>query len=331
MDIEARIQWIFSKLATELAFDLGRLKVEYKDAFPEIFENENKTINILHLSDLDIGKKSSSRRMARVRQFIRHLLEELGDTSTIVPVITGNLMENPSEKHINQIRSFWNFLAELGTEEPLFVLGENDVKKDGDINENYRNSVGFPVTKIIWYDEEKLGLICIDSVMKGKLERGSIVLDQLSDIEYEIERKNNFEDYKLVMLLHHHPISHESKGNTTQAFYEKIVGAPFTNIEALEGSDTLLSFVKEHSISAILHGKGHIPLISKTGQNVSVVGCGRTIGNTSQADGSVYFSINLLSMNEATDKISARLLAYRKPGSGLIESKWHEIIFRGLI
>jgi 3',5'-cyclic AMP phosphodiesterase CpdA len=216
-------------------------------------------------------------------------------------------------------------------EEPLFVLGENDVRKDGHLNESYRNAVGFPVTKVIWYDKEKLGLICIDSVMNGKLERGSIDVDQLSDIEYEIERKNNFEDYKLVMILHHHPISHMSQDKATQSFYEKIIGAPVTNIEALEGSAILLDFVKQHSVSAILHGKGHIPQISKIGKNVSVVGCGSSIGNTSQADGSVYFSINLLSINEATHKISARLLANRKPGNGLTESKWHEIIFRGLI
>lgn len=330
MDIEARVQWIFSKLATELAFDLGRLKFEYKDSFPEIFEHENKTINILHLSDLDIGNNFSNRRMSRVRQFIRHLVEELGDRSKIVPIITGNLMDNPGEKHINQIRSFWNFLSELGTEEPLFVLGKNDVRKDGNLNENYRNAVGFPVTKVIWYNEEKLGLICVDSVMRGKLERGSINVNQLADIEYEIERKNNFEDYKLVMLLHHHPVTHPQQDDITQAFYDKIIGAPLESIEALDGSKLLLDFVKQHSISAILHGQGHIPRISKVGQNVSVVGCGSSIGKISQSDGSVYFSVNLLSINEATQKISARLLAYRKPESGLTESRWHEIIFRAL-
>jgi len=128
IDIEARLQWTFSKLFSDPLFDLGRLKVEYKNEFPEVFENEDKIVNIIHLSDLGIGNDNSSFRMARVQQNIRELVEELGQVSKIVPVITGDFMDNPSEKHINKVASFWEFLRGMGTEEPLLVFGNHDVR-----------------------------------------------------------------------------------------------------------------------------------------------------------------------------------------------------------
>lgn len=331
IDIEARVQWVFSKLFSELSFDLGRFKADYKRAFPEVFENEHKAVNILHLSDLYIGRKDSSHRMLRVQDFIRHLVEDLGETSKIIPVITGNFMDNPSEKHINQVRSFWEFLSGMGTEKPLLVFGNNDVRKDGNINESYRNAVGFQNTKVTWYEDEKLAVISVNTVVHGNLLRGAIGKEQLEAIEYEIERRKDSDDYKFVMILHHLPISYEQQDRAMQPFYEKIIGEPLVCVDAIEGSDLLMSFVKKHPTSVLLHGHQQAPLMNQTEQNVPVVGCGRSTGFRSKTDGSVYFSINIISINPVINKISSRLLAIRKPENGLVESKRHEVLFRALV
>ncbi len=327
IDIEARVQWVFSKLFTDLVFDLGRMKVEYKIAFPEVFEHENNAVNILHLSDMQIGSMSSNQKLSRFRQFIWQLVEELHGSSKIVPVITGNLMDSPSEKHLGLVRSFWEFLSGLGVEEPLFVLGNKDVRRDGNINESYRTAVGFPITKVIWFDDEKLGLVCINSVMNGNPQYGSIDQQQLDEIKYELERKKNYKDYNLVLLLHH-PVIHQQEDKVNFSFYEKITGEPFSSSEVIKGAEKLLDFSQQNSITAILHGYRHFPLIGKTKQSIPVVGCGSSIGRLSKTDGSVYFSVNIISINQATRKFSARLLAYRKPGGGLTGYKCHEIVFR---
>ena len=331
IDIEARVQWVFAKLFSEMSFDLGRFEAEYKQAFPEIFENENKTVNILHLSDLYIGHKDSSHRILRVQHFISHLVEALGETSKIIPIITGNLMDNPSEKHINQVRSFWEFLSGMGTENPLLVFGNNDVRKDGNINESYRNAVGFQNTKVTWYEQEKLAIISLNTVVHGNLPQGAIGEEQLEAIEYEIKRRKDSDDYKFVMILHHLPIRYEQQDYTMQLFYEKIIGEPLAGVDAIVGADLLMGFVKKLSISVLLHGHQQAPLISQTEQNIPVVGCGRSIGIRSKTDGSVYFSINIITINPMTNKISSRLLAIRKPENGLVESKRHEVLFRALV
>ncbi len=331
IDIEARVQWIFSKLFSGLTFDLGNLKLEYKREFPEAFENENKTINILHLSDLYIGNVEANLRISRLQQFIRCLVEELGETSKIIPVITGNFMKNPSEKHINKVRYFWEFLSGMGTEEPLLVFGNNDVRKDGNINENYRTAVGFQNNKVTWYEVEKIAIVSLNTVLHGNLEHGAIGEEQLEAIEYEIERKKDSDDYKFVILMHHLPISYQDQDQAIQPFYKKIAGESFVCTEAVEGADLLFDFANKHSITVLLHGHQQIPLVSQTELNVPVVGCGRTIGIKSQFDGSVYFSINIISVNGFNHMISSRLLAIRKPEAGFVEAKRHEVIFRSLI
>ena len=331
IDIEARVQWVFTKLFSELTFDLGRFKTEYKQVFPEVFENENKAVNILHLSDLYIGNKDSSHRILRVQDYIRYLVEDLGETSKIIPVITGNLMENPSEKHLNQVRSFWEFLSGVGAENPLLVFGNNDVRKDGNINESYRNAVGFQNSKVTWYEQEKLAIISLNTVVHGNLSQGAIGEEQLEAIEYEIERRKDSDDYKFVLILHHLPIAYEEQDCSIQLFYEKIIGRPLACVDAIEGTHILQIFVKKHSISVLLHGHQQAPLISQTEQNIPVVGCGRSTGFRSKTDGSVYFSINIITINPVTNKISSRLLAIRKPENGLVESKRHEVLFRALV
>ncbi len=327
IDIEGRVQWIFTRLFNQRVFDLGFMKMEYKQSFQEIFENDSHKVNILHLSDLQIGNKISSQRIHHVKSLIVKLIEELGEESAIIPVITGDLLDNPSETHLEQVRQFWGFLSGLGTEEPIYVLGNNDVRKDGNINELYKNAVGFNNSKIVWLEKEKVGLVCINTVMQGNLEVGSVDQEQIEEIEYELVRKKNVEDYKLIVLMHHHPMVHESQAKVTRDFFQKIVGSGFPRTEAIVGSKAMLNYFSQYSVAAYLHGHRHIPLISKTANNVPVVGCGSSIGSVSKHDGSVYFSVNIVSLNKTSEKIATRLLAYRKPSGGLIESKWHEIIF----
>lgn len=331
IDIEARVQWVFSKLFSALSFDLARFKYEYKATFPEVFEFENKTVNILHLSDLDIGNNISSSRIYCIEQIIRGLVEELGETSKIVPVITGNFMDSPSEKHLNKVASFWQFFSGMGTEQPLLVFGNHDVRKDGNINENYRNAVGFQNSKISWYEDVKLAVISLNTVVHGNLQHGAVGEEQLKAIEYEIEKKKESDDYRFVMLMHHLPAIDLDQNQDVQAFYDKTIGVPFDNGVAIEGADLLFKFVEKYSISMLLHGSRQASAVSNVASAPPVIGCGRSIGVRSKYDDCVYFSMNIISINLFTGNAVSRLLAIRKPEIGIVQFKRHEIINRTLV
>ena len=331
IDVEARLQWIFSKLFSDFIFDLGRLKLEYSSEFPEAFENEDKTVHIIHLSDLNIGNDESCFRMSGIQSLIRSLVDELGQASKILPVITGNFMDNPSEKHINKVANFWEFLTGMGIEEPLLVFGNNDVRHDGNINDTYRNVVTFLNNRVTWHQEEKIAMISVNTVMHGNHEQGYVGKEQLAAIEYEIKRKQDSRQFKFVLLMHHLPVSHENIDPAVQSFYDKTASQPFATAKVIKDIDLLNEFIKKYSVSVLLHGHQHIPLITQTINNETVVGCGRTVGSKSQFDGNVYFSINIISINCFSHIISSRLLAIRQPEVGFVEPKRHEVIFRSFI
>ncbi len=326
MDIEARIHWIFSRLEGGLSTGLGCLSVDYKKEFPEVYETIKTTIHILHLSDLHLGCRQSKRRKFHIEQFLRMLSDELGEGSDIIPVVTGDLLDSPSEQNFDEAKNFWLFMSGLGSYDPLVVLGNHDVRKDGQMNDNYQTAVDFPITKVVWFEAYKLGLICIDSVAEGELEQGSVSAAQLAEIDYELDHKANLSEYQLVVLMHHHPITHEIDQDKLSSFYQQLAGSLRQSSEAIKNSALLLDFIQKRSIAAVLHGHHHIPYLTMTSDNTVFSGCGSTSGIESEADGSVYLMANIVALTRVTGNVSSRIIAYRKPNCGISEPSFNQVI-----
>lgn len=104
-------------------------------------------------------------------------------------------------------------------------------------------------------------------------------------------------------------------------------GSAFTTTEDLEDAQDFLAFVEARRIAAVLHGHKHIPRVDTTRGGIPVIGCGSSVGKVQTVDLSTFMSINLLTINRQTGKLSARLLAERIPGGGLGEYKSHEVIW----
>lgn len=327
-NIEEHAHWIFSHLATSLAFDLGLLKTQYVREFPGVVEDRNSLINFLQLSDLHLGSNEANQRLPRVQQLVRNVVEELGSSSRIVPVISGDLMDSPHDKHLNTVRGFIDFLQGLSTEEPVIVLGNHDVRKNGYLNDDYRPAIQLSQSKTVWYDQERIGLLCVNSVAKGKLARGFVGESQLMDIGSEIDRKNNNADYTLVAMLHHHPVAVDYPEWYSRPFYERILGTGFEKTDKLEDAGQFINFTKQRHVAVIIHGHKHIPQVTQTEEGVPVYGCGSTVGKVATTDGGTFMSLNIISVNSQTNAISGRLLAERIPGGGLVEQRRHEIIMR---
>lgn len=328
-DIDERADWIFSHLATALGLDLEVFKQQYEAAFPNVRPSRGSCLNIIHLSDLHIGSLEASRRLPRVQQLIRNLITEIGDCAQLVPVVSGDLMDSPEQDHLDRVQSFLDFLVNLGTSEPLTLLGNHDVRRDGYLAENFKMAMGLPgnPSRVVWYNEPKIAVMCFNSVVEGRLARGYVGEQQLAFMGNELDRHRNWEEYSLLSVVHHHPIPVEVPSWYVRPFYERIFGQWFEKTDSLEDAEAFMRFNGRRGAKAILHGHKHIPRIDKCGvTNIPVFGCGSSVGKVATEDRSTYMSINVISVDTSTGSMSVRLLAERIPGEGLSEQKRHEAV-----
>jgi hypothetical protein len=253
----------------------------------------------------------------------------LDDGSTLIPVVSGDLMDTPDEENLDRVRTFLDFIRNLGTEEPIIVLGNHDVREDGYLSESLKSALRLPTHQVVWLDNLALGIICFNSVTEGRLARGFIGEAQFIDIGNEIDRHNQWRDYTLVSVLHHHPLPVERPDWYIQPFYERIFGRFFEKTEELEDAPAFRTFAEGRSFAAVLHGHKHIPRIDQTRPGeIPIYVCGSTIGKVIEKGGRTYMSINVVTIDTKAHQLAGCLLAERIPGAGLIEEKRHAAVHR---
>src|ERR1017187_5306281 len=137
--------WIFSHLATGSGVDLELLTTQYAREFAGVRARAVPKLHIIQISDLHLGCKEADRRKSRVAQLIRGLVQELGNEKVAI-VVTGDLMDTPTERNFNDVRDFLEFLLNLGTEPPVLILGNHDVRNDGYLSESLQLAMRIPAT-----------------------------------------------------------------------------------------------------------------------------------------------------------------------------------------
>jgi hypothetical protein len=323
-------RWIFSHLATALGVDLELLKEQYQRAFRHTLPARKK-LTILHISDIHLGCREAAIRLTRVQDLLANIVDDLGESGeTVIPLVSGDLMDSPDEENLDRVRLFLNMLGHLGTEEPVVLLGNHDVRKDGYLAENLRMAMKIDSRSglVRWFDKFQLAIACFDSVRDGKLARGFIGERQFLDMGSKLDTKcRKQKDYMVIAAVHHHPMPVDVPNWYARPFYERILGNTFDKTEELEDAQDFIAFVEQRHCAAILHGHKHIPRIDHTPQGIPVIGCGSTVGKVKTHDKRPFMSINLLTIDTATKKLSARLLAERIPGAGTVEYLTHEIIW----
>jgi hypothetical protein len=329
-DIEKSSIWVLSRLGANLNTDVDILSSEYRREFPASQRSRSQSLKILHLSDMHLGSDAAEERLPRVHELIRAAVRKMSDGSRILPLVTGDLIDTTNEKNVNKVRLFMDFLANLNTEPPISLLGNHDVREDGYLSDNFRQVMRLPAVPagVEWFDDQRVGLVCFNSVMGGKIARGLIGEAQFGDIGSAIDRKRNSEAYTLIGALHHHPISVATPEWYQQPFYERIFGRFFEKTEALEDSNQFLQFVQARRMAAVLHGHKHIPRIESTwNPSIPIYGCGSTVGKIAAKDGGAYMSMNVITVNTSRGRVSGRLLVERILGGQPEEFGHHEMIF----
>lgn len=327
--IEECARWIFSHLATSFGRDLGMLKMQY------MRENqgslvEAKRIHILHLSDLHIGSREAGVYLPAVQGIIRDIIRDVGNSRALIPVVTGDLMDSPKDEYLDSVRSFMAFLNSLGTQAPIVVLGNHDVRKNGYKETELRQAMMVRTDQMVWFEEEELGFACFNSVAGGYLAQGSIGDRQFVDVGAALTKHPKWDQFPVFGVLHHHPLAVKEPDWYNRTWYERVLGNFFEKTDKLIDADEFVTFAEERGLAGILHGHKHIPRIDLTPQKeIPVFGCGSSVGKVPVKDGGIYMSINIVTVDQSRKQISGRLMAVRTRGGGLVEQKSHESVYRG--
>ncbi len=332
-EIKKTAKWIFTHLAEAAGSDLEMLKSLFYRQRRVRDPRNHRRMHLVQLSDLHLGSDEASRRLPRVKQLVRNVLEKLGEDSPIVLVITGDLMNTPDDRNLNSVRDFFDFLNHLGTRAQILVLGNHDVRRNGFLDEKLQQAIKLPNISphIEWYPDQRVALVCFNTVVGGILAQGSIGEVQLSDLGNELDNRKDWRDFALVGVMHHHPIPVENPDWHVQQFYEKLLGKRLIKkTQELEDADSLLDFVRARQMAAIVHGHKHIPRIDQLPDSATqIVGCGSTVGKVEAKIRTTYMSLNIVTIDSTLGQLSIRLLAERIPGAGLNEFRSHEVLYRG--
>lgn len=277
---------------------------------------------ILHMSDLHFGHKIAERRKPRVVRLLANELENIEDDATVVPIITGDLMDSPSLKNKQSYGEFFELLHAKGYENPVHILGNHDVDTRGILklltNQKAIISSLSSNSKIAIFEELKLVLIKFDSNTGGSLAQGRIGEDQLIEVGNEIDALPEKDKYTFIALLHHHPLEIENPTWYAREWYESLFGTKeFEKTMKLVDSELFLKWIQQRGIKYILHGHKHIPKVQKY-DDITVVAAGSATGCVKHRDKEkTYLSYNLIKYDiDSQAPVSISIVAEEIIGAG---------------
>ncbi len=283
------IEHIFEKIANDSIFDY------------EIVTDDSY---FFHLSDLHFkNNRSTEKHKLLLLSSIDGIIKQADTKYQNKVIITGDLMNSPSTDNMYQVSSFMNLLKKRYHASVDFVLGNHDISAHG------LNLFRTPNTKIVAYllgdsikvfNEEKIILVKINSMVEGNFARGSVGQIQMAEIDEELAAIENLKDYTIIVMLHHHLFPINRDEFLKQKWIDNIfIGRYIDHSKALIDSDLLLYWLKSYDVKYVLHGHRHIPSCNRHG-NITVVSAGSSSQSYVKEDAHHYLSYNILKYSHKT-------------------------------
>jgi hypothetical protein len=109
-------------------------------------------------------------------------------------------MDSPEEDNLDRVRAFLGALQNIGTEPPIVLLGNHDVRRDGYLSENLRIAMQIDDRSgmVKWFEQHRLGIACFDSVRDRKLARGYIGERQFLDMGSKLTQRRGDHGYMVI-------------------------------------------------------------------------------------------------------------------------------------
>jgi UDP-2,3-diacylglucosamine pyrophosphatase LpxH len=344
---EDAIHWVFSR-ADDVANTPGHLLTHhYLDAFPSCRIHADSRLTFLHMSDTHIGSKHSIERIIRVKDLLKDYMKKNQGDSSVVFLVSGDIMQTPDEGNVICANDFHDFLKDLHPrgQDPIFVPGNHDVRRKGVLRKRPAFSSLVPAihARIEWIPDHPVGILCWDSADAGRMARGKITGEQYRAIE---ERLNPFPggdtNPLLISLLHHHPLHFHRIDPEMRRFHmktlgpslRKFIGYAYEHMDGLANAQEFIRFCVSHGVKVILHGHKHIPIAGKIPEHllgnrpILVFGCGSSVGKNTYIYRKLFIVDYEISMNEIvldfqTHLLSGRLMAETRYDKGLATLKTH--------
>ncbi len=253
---------------------------------------------IFHMSDLHYGNKIAEKRTMRILRILEDQISKLEENASIVPIITGDLMQSPSSINKQAYFQFSELLVSKGFEWPIHILGNHDVASSGILRLLTDQTAIIASlssnSKIEILEELKLAIIKFDSNTGGEFAQGKIGEDQLMEIGNEIDSIKNKDDYTFIAILHHHPIEIENPNWYAKDWYESLLGKKgFEKTMKLVDAKLFLEWIEKRNIKFVLHGHKHIPKIHRH-KDITIIASGSTTGSVKhQEKGKTFLSYNM--------------------------------------
>ena len=250
------------------------------------------------MSDLHYGNKIADKRTMRILRILEDQISKLEENASIVPIITGDLMQSPSSINKQAYFQFSELLVSKGFEWPIHILGNHDVASSGILRLLTDQTAIIASlssnSKIEILEELKLAIIKFDSNTGGEFAQGKIGEDQLMEIGNEIDSIKNKDDYTFIAILHHHPIEIENPNWYAKDWYESLLGKKgFEKTMKLVDAKLFLEWIEKRNIKFVLHGHKHIPKIHRH-KDITIIASGSTTGSVKhQEKGKTFLSYNM--------------------------------------
>ena len=279
---------------------------------PAVSHYSDHVVHIIQASDIHLGTKEAGKRLPQLQTWIRQLSEELAKTGLVIPIVTGDLMNTNDEESVDRAHLFMDFLSHLPTSRPKVLLGNHDVRAEGIALTDFTASMNIFADPpgVYWYEDQKLALVCFNSVLGGDLARGEVTERQIVYLGNKLREKPDWRDYLIVAALHHHPLKMDLPEWYVRPFYERIFGSWFGITDKLVDAEIFVDFVENHDMGLVVHGHKHIPKISETpNKHIPIFACGSSVGKIKRKSRKTYLSLNVLTIDTRARRVTGRLLA----------------------
>lgn len=252
----------------------------------QLHKSQIPVFNLIQLSDLHFGASTVSKRnLIYVEQHLRNRIEDVVNNGGLVqPVITGDLMDDPIKKNLEEFEAFRNRIAAYAKTDVVIIPGNHDTRKKGFLWKKMGALAQLEWSNIVVSDICKVVFICFDTSRDAQLAQGCITDDQFLEVSTklkELQRRNDsWGDFINIALVHHHPFS--TREDEIDTLPLGIKEEPFLR---MENGDHLIQWCGRNDIPLILHGHKHRPRF--IGQEIEIdgrtrlvraIGCGSTLG-----------------------------------------------------
>lgn len=254
-----------------------------------------------HLSDLHFTD-GEFQRERRLRVLIQNELNKLKEDDNIDFIITGDVVDSPTNNNVARYEEFSNFIEDKISKSPLFVLGNHDISSRGLSFLPGRKRIAdftkslMSADKFLSIDERnKLIFLLFNSNTGGAWAQGQIGMDQMAEMGNQLDFIEDLRSYKLIAVLHHHVTAIPRPDVYDKKWYERILPDRL-NDETLKLIDakTFLEWLKQRNVKLVIHGHKHIPFVTME-EGIHVISCGSSTGHITHRDANkTYMSYNII-------------------------------------